>query len=121
MDIPNKKTVEPPEPVKKAPVGESMSKIALAIGFQIPTWIEDRLYDAEFARDPQRVVDMFNTLGAKVEALAATGDDENATITFEFWRLPKKGAKKRKPIQLDATLYQHPDYDSFWMHLTYAS
>ncbi len=119
MDIPNKKDVTLPDPVKRQPEGAPMLRLSAVIGWQIPTWIEDGLYKAEF-KDDNHAVDMFNTLGSKIESLSATAEPEAAAVSFEYWRLPTPGAKKRKPIQLEATLYQHPDYDSYWLHLTYA-
>lgn len=120
MEIPSKKIPESSEPTKRAPEGESMNRIAMTIGWQIPTWIEPGLYESEFM-EANAQVDMFNTLGAVIEKLSAVVAPNVATITFAYWRKPNKQAKKRKPIQLDATLYQHPDYDSFWLYLTYAS
>lgn len=120
MDIPNKKPQAEPEPTKRQPEGESMNKIAMTIGWKIPTWIEKDLWQSEFM-EANAQVDMFNTLGTVIETLSAVEEPSEATITFAYWRKPNKQAKKRKPIQLDATLYQHPDYDSFWLYLTYAS
>ena len=119
MDIQNKKDIALPDPVKKSPEGMDMNKVAMTIGWQIPTWIATNLWEKEF-KDDNRVVDMFSALGAKIESLSAIEEPGTASIAFDYWRLSSTQAKKRKPMPLLATLYQHPDYDTFWMDVTYA-
>lgn len=119
MDIQNKHTDQQLDPVNKAPEGTDMNKVVIAINWQIPTWIETGLWEAEF-KDDNRVVDMLNAIGSRIESLSAVEEPADPAIAFDYWRLPSLQAKKRKPLLLLATLYQHPDYDTFWMSVTYA-
>ena len=106
------KVLEEEIPIKQ-PEGTDVHSVVNGVKWPFPTWIDSGLYRAEFIRADQLVVDMFNDLGEAIEKAMANDLGDCQTITFEYWRLPNPMAKKKKPLLLDAALYQHPEYEKF--------
>ena len=68
---------------KLKPKGVDANHIVKDINWPMPTWIDDRLYKAEFIRNDQLIVDMFNSLGAAIEKAMANETADYQTITFD--------------------------------------
>ena len=108
------------DPIKQAPAGENINDLAKEINWPIPTWIERGLHTAEFASDDQLVVDMLNAMGDAIERAMQSGAADSETIEFTYYR--KKGDQRKKhPLELAATLYEHPDYGTIWLNISYSA
>lgn len=108
------------EPEKKAPEGENVNWLVEQIGWPLPTWIEQELYNGEFKKaaiEPtaNSLIEMFNDLGDKIGKALATDAANLRCIKFKYYRKISEQARKTKATTLKATLYKHPDYDKVWM------
>lgn len=106
------------DPQKKIPAGENINDLAKGIGWPIPTWIEDHLFRAEFGADSQTIISMLNQMGEVIEKAMQSGAADSETIEFNYFR-KKKGERKAHPLELQATLFEHPDYGTIWLEIAY--
>jgi hypothetical protein len=106
------------DPQKKAPAGENINALAKEINWPIPTWIEAHLFEAEFKHSEQKIIDMLNTMGEVIEKAMQSGAADDETIEFVYFR---KHQHQRKPhgLELQATLFEHPDYGTIWLEIAY--
>ncbi len=112
MDILNE------DPQKKAPTGANINDLTKTIGWPIPTWIEQGLFDAEFKFEDQKIIDMLNTMGQVIERAMQSGAADDETITFDYFR-KHKHQRKPHPLALQATLFEHPEYGTIWLEIAY--
>lgn len=109
------------EPEKKAPEGVEVNWVGDAVGWPWPTWLQKELFEREFAmgNTGQLVVELFNSFRSSIEKALATTLADDASIPFKYWRKISSKATKMKPLKLRGHLYQHPEYDRIWLHITY--
>jgi len=112
----------PAEQTTRAPNGVDVNWLVLQIDWPFPTWLDKSLYDGMFrCADQQllaeRLVNMFNNLGAAVDRVMAA-DALEETVHFKYWSKLSPKATKMKPTKLAATIYMHPDYNKPWMLIT---
>ena len=113
MDILNE------DPQKKVPAGENINDLAKGIGWPIPTWIEQHLFNAEFSGDSQTIISVLNTMGEVIEKAMQSGAADDAAITFDWFRKEYGGQRKLHPLALQATLFEHPEYGTIWLEIAY--
>ncbi len=106
-------------PIKKLPDGESINALTEEINWPIPTWIEQNLYNAEFRMDKNTIVSMLNAIGQAIEKAMQSDAADSECIQFKFYRKPFSRSRKKHFIMLAATLYEHPDYGTIWLEITY--
>ncbi len=105
-------------PIKKLPAGESINDLTKEINWPIPTWIEQNLYNTEFRMDKNTVVSMLNAIGQAIEKAMQSDAADSESIQFNWFRKHKLQRKKHA-LLLSATLYEHPDYGTIWLEITY--
>lgn len=111
--------------MKKQPEGIDVNWVTVEIHWPFPTWIERGLFADEFHHVNEditatRLVKMFNCLGLTIDRGFASGAVDSSSLKFQYWRKPSVNSRKEKPVELKATLYQHPDYDKVWLLVEYA-
>jgi hypothetical protein len=102
-------------PVKRLPEGVANHEVAAAVGWQLPVWAEPKLAKQALYNGDQWLR-LFDAIVRAITKLEHTEALDFATLRFELWYRKKK-ARKEKPMMVQATIYQHPDYDRPWLYV----
>ena len=90
------------EPIQKDPDGQSISFVTDAIGFEIPCWVEHKLYRKY--NDGNELASILNAMSEGIRKAAATSAGDASVVHFKWWTFLDPRDRKRKPIKLRGSL-----------------